>query len=291
MPPKQVKGKKKGGKKKIQDAFLKKEWYVVKVPKFIEMKDSEFKYRVGYTPAKKGGAKKQLEGRTFTINLADLEEPPKIKKADQDRDRHRKPNRNDCKNFTFVAEETYGQQILTQWSGMEITRNYRCSLIRKWHTMIECFVDAKTTDGYVLRIKAVAFTRRQPEQVKKTCYAKNSQRKKIRGRMREVIRNHVSSEDLKGVIRKLSQSAIGREIKKSCQLIFPLKTCMVEKVKVLRGPKRDVARLLKIHELSSAFDPLPEEELQAIAAADQAAAEAAPEAGGDADGDAEVTES
>ncbi|ETO18475.1 hypothetical protein RFI_18791 [Reticulomyxa filosa] len=158
-----------------QDAFLKKEWYVVKVPKFIDMKDEEFKYRVGYTPAKKGGAKKQLEGRTFTINLADLEEPPKIKKADHERERNRRPNRNDCKNFSFVAEEVHGQQLLTQWSGMEITRNYRCSLIRKWHSMVECILDAKTTDGYVLRIKAVAFTRRQPEQVKKTCYAKNSQ--------------------------------------------------------------------------------------------------------------------
>jgi len=178
MPPKVVKGKKKGGKKKIQDAFLKKEWYVVKVPKFLEMSDVD-KYRVGYTPSKKGGAKKQLEGRTFTVNLADLEEPPKTKKADQAAERRREPNRNDSKNFTFIAEEVYGQQILTQWHGMEITRNYRCSLIRKWHSMIECIVDAKTTDGYVLRVKAVAFTRRQPEQVKKTCYAKNSQKKKF----------------------------------------------------------------------------------------------------------------
>jgi len=259
----------------------------VKVPKFIEMKDPDFKYRVGFTPAKKGGAKKQLEGRTFTINLADLEEPPKIRKADQDRDHRHKPNRNDCKNFSFIAEETYGQQILTQWNGMEITRNYRCSLIRKWHTMIQCIVDAKTTDGYVLRVKAIAFTRRQPEQVKKTCYAKNSQRKRIRGRMREVIRNHVSSEDLKGVIRKLSQSAIGREIKKSCQLIFPLKTCLVEKVKVLRGPKRDVSRLLKIHELAAGFDPLPEEELTATAGADAAEEAEAEEAEAEAEaGDA-----
>jgi len=88
-------------------------------------------------------------------------------------------------------------------------------------------------------------------------------KKKIRARMREVIRANISSDDLKNVIRKLSRSTIGREIKKSCQLIFPLKTCMVEKVKVLRGPKRDAARLLKIHELSSGFDPLAEDELQA----------------------------
>jgi len=88
--------------------------------------------------------------------------------------------------------------------------------------------------------------------------------------MREVIRNHISSEDLKGVIRKLSRSAIGREIKKSCQLIFPLKICMVEKVKVLRGPKRDVARLLKVHDLGAAFDALPEDELQGAVVPEEA---------------------
>jgi len=96
--------------------------------------------------------------------------------------------------------------------------------------------------------------------------------------MREVIRANISSDDLKNVIRKLSRSSIGREIKKSCQLIFPLKTCMVEKVKVLRGPKRDAARLLKIHELSSAFDPLPEDELLGtVAAPDAEAGEGAAE--------------
>jgi len=101
--------------------------------------------------------------------------------------------------------------------------------------------------------------------------------------MREVIKNHISSEDLKSVIRRLSQSSIGREIKKSCQLIFPLKTCMVEKVKVMRGPKRDVARLLKIHELSAGFDAVGEDEMRPPA-------EETEEAGGDAEeaGDAEA---
>ncbi|ETO05743.1 hypothetical protein RFI_31651, partial [Reticulomyxa filosa] len=139
-------------------------------------------------------------------------------------------------------------------------------------------------------------------------------KKRIRTRMREVIRNHVSSEDLKGVIRKLSQSSIGREIKKSCQLIFPLKTCLVEKVekkrqlsplywrtlfkikyeknqqvKVMRGPKRDVARLLKIHELSAAFDPLSESDLLGPETA-VAAEEPKEEAAKDADGDLAVAE-
>ena len=58
---------------------------------------------------------------------------------------------------------------------MQITRDQRCSLIRKWYSMIQAIVDCKTTDGYVLRVQALAFTKRQITQVKKNCYAKNSQ--------------------------------------------------------------------------------------------------------------------
>ena len=139
-----------------------------------------------------------------------------------------------------------------------MTRNNRCSLIRKWHTMIQCFVDAKTTDGYVLRVKALAFTRRQPEQVKKNCYAKRSQCKQIRARMRDIIRNAISSESLAGVTKKLAESTIGEDIRKSCQLIFPLKSCLIERVKVLKKPKKDAARVMKLHDLSKGFDPLPQ---------------------------------
>merc|ERR1712157_115847 len=146
------------------------------------------------------------------------------------------------KKFKFITEEVFGDK--------------RCSMIRKWHSMIECFSDAKTTDGYVLRVKALAFTKRQMGQIKKNCYAKTSQMRVIRGRMREIIKNHVSGTDLKGVVEKLTKSDIGNDIRKSCQLTFPLKICLIEKVKVLRKPKKDVAKLMQMHDLQTGFDPI-----------------------------------
>ena len=155
---------KKGGKKKrAVDVFLKKDWYVVKVPTY--MKCDKNAYRVGYTPANKGKARKALECRSFVINLGDLQN-------DDHKNEHEELN---WKKFKFMTEETFGDKLLTQWHGMEITRDKRCSLIRKWHSMIEAFCDAKTTDGYVLRVKALAFTKRQMGQIKKNCYAKTSQ--------------------------------------------------------------------------------------------------------------------
>merc|ERR1712157_12366 len=87
---------------------------------------------------------------------------------------------------------------------------------------------------------------------------KTSQMRVIRGRMREIIRNHISGSDLKGVVEKLSKSDIGNDIRKSCQLTFPLKVCLIEKVKVLRKPKKDVAKLMQIHDLVTGFDDLNE---------------------------------
>ena len=76
--------------------------------------------------------------------------------------------------------------------------------------------------------------------------------------MREIIRNHISSSDLQTVVDKLSKSDIGTDIRKSCQLTFPLKICLIEKVKVLRKPKQDSANLLAMHDLTTGFDALIE---------------------------------
>jgi len=238
---------KKGQKKKrAADPFLKKDWFVIKVPKY--MPNNVNHYRVGFTPATKGKVRKVMDQRTFVINLGDLQNEEKKNEHDE----------LSWKKYKFVTEEVFGDKVLTQWHGMSITRDKRCSLIRKWHSMITGFCDAKTTDGYILRFKALCFTKRQSTQIKKNCYAKTSQKALIRARMREVIKSHVTSGDLKSVVRKLSKGTFGTDIRKACQLTYPLKVCLVEKVKVMRKPKKDVAKIMQIHELTHGFDPIEE---------------------------------
>merc|ERR1711997_492337 len=124
--------------------------------------------------------------------------------------------------------------------------------------MIEGFCDGKTTDGYVLRVKALAFTKKQSTQIKKNCYAKTTQLHAIRAKMREIMRSAISGGDLKSFVSKLSKSTIGTDIRKSCQIMFPLKVALIEKVKVIRKPKKDVAAIMAIHELKYGFDPIKE---------------------------------
>ena len=132
-----------------------------------------------------------------------------------------------------------GRNCLTNFYGMDFTQDKVRSLVRKWQTLIEAHQDIKTTDGYLLRVFAIGFTRRRANQVKKTTYAKSSQIRAIRKKMFEVMQRESSSCDLREVM--------GREIEKSTQGIYPLKDVYIRKVKVLKRPKFDTNKLFELH--------------------------------------------
>lgn len=58
---------------------------------------------------------------------------------------------------------------------MDLTTDKLRSLLKKWQTTIEAFVDVKTLDGYVVRMFCIAFTTKRDQQIKKSSYAQSSQ--------------------------------------------------------------------------------------------------------------------
>ena len=115
-------------------------------------------------------------------------------------------------------------------------------------SLIEAHVDVKTTDGYLLRLFAIAFTKRRPNQIRKTTYAQSSQIRQIRKKMFEVMTNAVQGVDLKEFVKtKLVTATMGTEIEKACQGIYPLQNVFVRKVKILKAPKFDLGKLLELH--------------------------------------------
>eukprot|EP01052_Picozoa_sp_SAG31_P034334 SAG31_NODE_3999_length_3677_cov_4.742873_3_plen_134_part_00 len=105
-----------------------------------------------------------LLGRVYEINLADLQK-------DEDQA---------FRKIKLKCEEVAGRNCLTNFAGMDMTRDKLCSLVRKWQSVIEAHVDVKTADGYVVRMFCIAFTKKRPNQVKKTCYAQSSQERQVR---------------------------------------------------------------------------------------------------------------
>merc|ERR1719194_122963 len=130
---------------------------------------------------------------------------------------------------------------------MTLTRDKECSLIRKWHTLIEAHVDVKTTDGYMVRLFVIAFTKRRADQVKTNCYAQSAQIRKIRRKMIDIMTAEAGKVQLRELVKKLIPESIGKEIEKQTQGIYPLKDVLVRKVKILKKPKFDITKLMELH--------------------------------------------
>lgn len=134
-------------------------------------------------------ASEGLKGRVFELSLADLN-------GGDESQAYRK--------VKLVCEDVQGTNIITNFHGMDITRDKLCSLIRKWQTLIEAHIDVRTTDGYVLRVFCIGFTKKQSSQgPKSTCYAQSGQIRSIRKNMFEIINEEASKSDMKELLQKL----------------------------------------------------------------------------------------
>jgi len=232
-------GKKKKGSRKIVDPFSKKEWYDVKAPNAFDIR------QVGKTVVTKTVgtkvAKDSLVGRVFECSLGDL-------KKDSEDDAFRK--------FKLKCEDVQGTNCLTTFYGMDMTTDKLRSLVRKWHTMIEAFTDIKTTDGYIVRLFCIGFTKRRPNQIRKTSYAQSGQIRAIRKKMIEIMQKEASVVDLNDLVAKLIPEIVGKAIEKVTQGIYPLQNVYIRKVKMMRAPKLDVNKLLEVHSGEGAAAPV-----------------------------------
>jgi small subunit ribosomal protein S3Ae len=181
-----------------------------------------------------------LKGRVSEVCLADLQND-----ADQG---HRK--------IFLRVEEVVGNNCLTNFYGMDLTTDKLRSLVRKWHTLIEATCEVKTLDGFVLRMFAIAFTKRRQNQVKKTAYALSSQVRAIRKKMTDIMTKEASTVELKDLVLKFIPESIAFNITKECEGIYPLQNCFIRKVKVLKTPKLDTHKLLELHTDSTPAAPL-----------------------------------
>ena len=223
------------------------DWYDIKAPSIFEVKN------VGKTLVNRSqglsawisficnhllhvchrteNANDSLKGRIIEVSLGDLN----------------KDEEQSFRKIKLRIDEVQGKNCLTNFHGMSFTSDKLRSLVRKWQTLIEAHVDVKTTDGYLLRLFAIGFTKRRQTQVRKTTYAQTSQIREIRKKMFEIMSREATSCDLKELVQKFVPEAIGREIEKASRSIYPLQNVYVHKAKILKAPKFDVSKLLELH--------------------------------------------
>lgn len=194
-------------------------------------------------------ASENLRGRVISISLDDCNTPEK------------KEQMTSWRKLKFQVDEIKGHDCYTNFHGMDITRDHGCAMIKKWHSLIESFVQAKTTDGYIVRMFAIAFTKKTPRQVKATCYAKSSKKKLIRQKMMEIMTTTIQKSNLKDLVNILISGEVGQQIRKECSTkIFPLQennSCIVRKVKILKKPRFDLTKLMELYKNKPEASKIP----------------------------------
>jgi len=183
-------------------------------------------------------ASEGLKGRVIEASLADL---------NNDEDQA-------FRKFKLRVEDVQGRNCLTNFWGMDFTTDKLRSLVRKWQSLIEAAVDVKTTDGYMLRLFVIGFTKKRQNQVKRTTYAQSYQIRQIRKKMVEIVSREAGNCDIKELVNKLIPDSIGKEIEKAAGGIFPMQNTFVRKVKILKAPKLDITKLMEVHGDYSAED-------------------------------------
>jgi len=222
-------GKKKGAKKKT-DPFLRKEWYDIKAP-------APFSKRIfGKTCVTKTTgtkiASEQLKGRVVETSLADLND---------------KSEQLAWRKVKLCVEEVQGRSCLTNFHGLDMTRDKLSSFLKKWQTTIDVQAEVKTQDGYILRIFVTAFTSRQTGQIRKCSYAQHTQTRLIRKKITDILTHEASSVNLVDLVQKFTLDAIPDACKKAALFVYPLSHVIIKKVKTLKKPKFDITKLNELY--------------------------------------------
>jgi len=241
----------KGGKKKTVDPFLKKEWYDIKAPTLFKIRDQ------GKTPITKSSgtrkASEEIKGRVFDVNLCDLQEEMEKSRGLYSERRVR-----------LIVDEVNGSDLLTNFHGIELTRDNIFDRLRKGISLVEAHCEGQTTDGYTLRVFVLANTcskkdANDPKKKKdlkkvKAGYIQMAKIRAIRKKMVSYVTDFISKNSLKEVVANLIPDFIATQIQKQCRGITPLDKVAIKKVKVVKRPKDNLDKVREMHDESKVVD-------------------------------------
>jgi len=224
-------GGKKGAKKKVVEPFAKKEWYDVVAPAIF--KTRQFTKGVANKTIGTKLAVDNVMGRVYECNLADLDQ---VSNRDQA-----------FRKVKLQVQDVQDRNLLTQFHSMEMTNDRLRSLLRKWCTLIEAVIEAKTNDGHMLRVFVMCFTTKVPGQLSKNCYAPGRLVKWMRHRMTTIVQKRFAKCDIGQAVTLLKNDILADQLFKRCNPILPIRDVKIYKVKVVRTPRIDLQKLSDAH--------------------------------------------
>ena len=136
----------------------------------------------------------------------------------------------------FQIHKVDGLQAFTRFKGLELTRDYLRSLVRKGTSKVAAVAEVKTRDGWVMRVTILAVT---------THRIGTAQKSAMRKRMIETLMKKASEMDIGQFLKEALEGVMAADLFVAGKKIAPLRKVELAKIKVLRYPPREEAVAVK----------------------------------------------
>ena len=189
----------KPSQRKVKDKWKAKGWYNLVAPEMFN------RQVIGETPAEEVG---KVAGRVTEVTVQDL--------TGDFSKMHIK--------LHFRVQDVRGSEAHTQFVGHDMTSDYIRRLTRRKRTRTDAVVDARTKDGWTIRVKPMAITDRRIQGAKQRA---------IRGIMRKVIVESAARGTVGELVKAIISGDLAKEIATACKPVQPISRVEVRKSDVL----------------------------------------------------------
>lgn len=188
-------------KSRVKDKWREKRWITAYAP------DSFNNVPIAYVPITDD---QNAEGRVLEVTLYD------ILKGD--------PSQHQYKIY-FQITKVDGDKASTIFKRYEYSKEFLRSLIRRGSSKINFFIDIKTKDGYIFRIKLLALTHRQ---------LNTSRQHALRLIAQDIINKTIPEMTIDQFVQATCYSKINSDIMAAFKKVIRVRHVGLEKVKLVR---------------------------------------------------------
>ncbi len=153
---------------------------------------------------------KNIMGRNIEVSVSEITG-----------DRHR-----DNMKMKFMVERIDGKNAHTRFNGFESVREHVMRMIRKRNMKVQIIFDSTTKDGWLLKITALSILNGKT--------TADIQRK-ARKMMVDMINETTGEVTINELIRKIINTQLQMQIKKTVSKIYPVRFFEIEKIRVLKA--------------------------------------------------------
>jgi small subunit ribosomal protein S3Ae len=189
--------------RKVKDKWRAKEWYKVFAPDMFG--GQQIAETVSADPS-------LLQGRVVSVSLQDI--------TGDFSKMHIKHNQ----RINRVA----GFEAHTEFVGHDITSDYIRRLTRRKHSKMDGVFEARTKDGYTIKVKPMAITEKRIQ---------TSQQKAIRHLMSGVVSNAAANQTMSELIKDVLSGDMAKLIFKECKPVYPIRKIEIRRTQITDMPE------------------------------------------------------